>query len=55
MKGDILVKDLTKAIVGGLTLVGLAVLGYKTYTIKKLQKELEEEQEVIEIESEKVE
>lgn len=55
MKGDILVKDLTKAIVGGLTLVGLATLGYKTYAIKKLQKEIEAEQEIIDIEPEKVE
>lgn len=46
-------KDMTKAIIGGLSLVGLAIAGYRTYEITKLRKELREE--VIEIEPEKVE
>lgn len=46
-------KDLTKAIIGGLSLVGLAVTGYRVYELKKLRKEIQEEQ-IIEIEAEKV-
>lgn len=44
--------NIRKAIVGGLTLVGVAVASYRAYELRKLQKELKE---VIEIEPEKVE
>lgn len=47
-------KDMTKAIIGGLSLVGLAIAGYRTYELKKLRKELNEEN-TIDIEPEKVE
>lgn len=43
-------KDVTKAIIGGLSLVGLAVAGYRAYELKKLRKEIQEEQ-IIEIEA----
>lgn len=47
-------KDMTKAIIGGLSLVGLAIAGYRTYELTKLRKEIKEE-EIIEIEPEKAE
>lgn len=47
-------KDISRLIVGGLTLVGIAVAGYRTYEIKKIRKSIQEEQ-IIEIEPEKVE
>lgn len=47
-------KDMRKAIIGGLALVGLAVTSYRAYELKKLRKEIQEEQ-IIEIEPEKVE
>ena len=47
-------KDMTKMIVGGLTLVGLAVTGYRAYEIKKLRDAVKEDQ-VIDIEPSKVE
>lgn len=44
-----------KLIVGGLTLVGvIAMAAYRTYELKKLKKAIEEEQ-IIEIQAEKVE
>lgn len=49
-----MMKDMTRAIIGGLTLVGIAVAGYRAYELKKIRKTLEEEQ-IIEIEPEKVE
>lgn len=36
-------KDVTKAIIGGLSLIGLAVTGYRTYELKKARKEIQEE------------
>lgn len=47
-------KDMTRAIIGGLTLVGVVVAGYRTYELRKLRKEIQEEN-VIDIEPEKVE
>lgn len=47
-------KDMTRFIVGGLTLVGLAVAGYRTYELKKIRKAIQEE-EIIEIEPQSVE
>lgn len=45
-------KDFTKAIIGGLSLVGLAVAGYRAYELKKIRKELLQEEQVIDIEPE---
>lgn len=45
-------KNIAKAIVGGLTLVGLAAVSYRAYEVKKLKKEVNEA-EIIEIEPEK--
>ena len=36
-------KDLKRLIIGGLSLVGLAIAGYRTYELKKLHKELNKE------------
>lgn len=47
-------KNVAKAIIGGLSIVGLAVAGYRTYELKKIRKETEQEQ-IIEIEAEKIE
>lgn len=47
-------KDFTKAIVGGLSLVGLAVAGYRAYEIKKIRKAIEEEQ-IIDVTADKIE
>lgn len=47
-------KDMTRAIIGGLTLVGVVVAGYRTYELRKLRKEIQEEN-IIDIEPEKVE
>lgn len=47
-------KDLAKAVIGGLSLVGLAVAGYRTYELKKIRKAIQEEQ-IIDIEPEQVE
>lgn len=47
-------KNLAKTVIGGLSLVGLAVAGYRTYELKKIRKAIQEEQ-VIDIEPEKVE
>lgn len=47
-------KDVKKFIIGGLALMGLAATGYRAYELRKLKKEIEEEQ-IIEIEAEKVE
>lgn len=47
-------KDFTKAIIGGLSLVGLAVAGYRAYELKKIRKELLQE-EIIDVKPEKVE
>ena len=48
-------RDLKRSIVlGGLTLAGIVVAGYRTYEIIKLRKAIQEEQ-IIEIEPEKVE
>lgn len=41
-------------ILGGLTLAGIAVAGYRTYELIKLRKAIQEEQ-IIEIEAEKIE
>lgn len=46
--------NIRKAIVGGLTLIGVAVAGYRTYELRKLRKEIQEEDN-IDIETEKVE
>ena len=46
--------NIRKAIVGGLTLIGVAVAGYRTYELRKLRKEVQEE-DIIDIEPEKVE
>lgn len=46
--------NIRKAIVGGLTLIGVAVVGYRTYELRKLRKEIQEEG-IIDIEPEKVE
>lgn len=47
--------DLKRFIVlGGLTMVGLAITGYRAYEIKKIRKAIQEEQ-IIEIEPEVVE
>jgi len=42
-------KEMSRLIVGGLTLVGLAVAGYRTYELKKIRKSIQEEQ-IIDIE-----
>lgn len=34
-------KDMTRAIIGGLTLVGVVVAGYRTYELRKLRKEIQ--------------
>lgn len=48
-------RDLKRFIVlGGLTMVGLALTGYRVHEIRKLRKEIQEEQ-IIEIEPEVVE
>lgn len=47
-------KNIAKAIVGGLTLVGLAAVSYRAYEVKKLKKEVNEG-EIIETEPEKEE
>ena len=48
-------RDLKRSIVlGGLTLAGIVVAGYRTYEIIKLRKAIQEEQ-IIEIEPDKVE
>lgn len=44
-------KNVAKAIIGGLSIVGLAVAGYRTYELKKIRKEIEQQQ-IIEIEAE---
>lgn len=46
--------NIRKAIVGGLALIGVAVAGYRTYELRKLRKEIQEE-DIIDIEPEKVE
>lgn len=46
-------KNIAGAVIGGLTLVGIAVAGYRTYELRKLRKEIQEE-EIIEIEAEPV-
>lgn len=49
--------DAKKVIIGGLTVIGIAIAGYRAYELRKLQKAIEEEQiidiepEVIEVES----
>ena len=47
-------KGMTKAVIGGLSLVGLAVVGYRTYELRKIQTETEAEN-IIDIEPQKVE
>ena len=47
-------KDITKAIIGGVAIFGLAITGYRAYNLKKLQSAVQEEQ-IIDIEPEKVE
>ena len=48
-------KDFKRFVVlGGLTMIGLAMTGYRAYELKKLRKAIQEEQ-IIEIEPEKVE
>lgn len=48
-------KDLKRFIMlGGLTMIGLAMTGYRAYEIRKIRKEIQEEQ-IIEIEPEVVE
>ena len=46
--------DAKKIIIGGLTILGVASAAYRAYELKKLKKAIEEEQ-IIEIEAEKVE
>lgn len=46
--------NIRKAIVRGITLIGVAVAGYRTYELRKLRKEIQEE-DIIDIEPEKVE
>lgn len=46
--------NIRKVIVGGITLIGVAVAGYRTYELRKLRKEIQEE-DIIDIEPEKVE
>lgn len=46
--------NVKKLIFGGITAVGLAVAGYRTYELRKLRKSIEEEQ-IIDVEPEKVE
>lgn len=47
-------KDLKGIVVGGLTLVGLAIAGYRAYELKKIRKEIRE-QEIIDVQAEKIE
>ena len=47
-------KDLKGIVVGGLTLVGLAIAGYRAYELKKIRKEIQE-QEIIDVQAEKIE
>lgn len=55
LKGETTMKEMARSIViGGLTVAGLAVAGYRAYELKKLRKAIKEEQ-IIEIEPEKVE
>lgn len=46
-------KNLTKSVIGGLSIVGLAIAGYRTYELRKIRKAVREEQ-IIDIEPEKV-
>ena len=43
-----------KLIVGGITLIGLVLAGYRTYELKKIKKAIQEE-DIIEIEAEDIE
>lgn len=47
-------KDMTKLIISGLAAVGLAVTGYRAYELKRIRKEISEE-EIIDIEPQVIE
>ena len=48
-------KNIARIVVGGLTVVGLAVASYRTYEMKKLRKAIELEENVIDVEPQAVE
>lgn len=47
-------KDLKRLIIGGLSILGLTAVGYRTYELRKLRKEIKEE-EIIDIQPEVIE